>query len=135
MREVFQDVKVSWSGETKIILSTNLLRLIAQIEEELPIQDLLIAANSGKMPVAKVSICYGLILRYAGFDVSDDEVYERLLKPNDTAAFDIVLALSMMVLPKSMLKPEKSEPTGTTRPQRKSSRKKPVGSRRKQRAA
>lgn len=75
---IFEEVKLIWQGQEYVIPADNMLRLIARLEDVLAIGDFVKAEASGKIPFAKVAICYGMALRHAGAKVTDEEVYRGM---------------------------------------------------------
>lgn len=80
----FKDQRISWKGVDYTIKAQGIMPLVAEVEDVL-------RGNSGKSAVhvllgqqgpsvARLSMAYGAILRYAGADVSDDEVYLSIQK-------------------------------------------------------
>lgn len=79
---VFQDIQLSWNGKEHVIPAGELLRLIARLEDVLSIGDFVKAEMNGKIPFAKVAICYGMALRQCGVKVTDEEVYRGMFGAN-----------------------------------------------------
>jgi hypothetical protein len=67
----FQDYEIGWRGRSYLIPSDRLLPVIAAIEEVITLQDLLVNAFIDRMPAAKVSLAYAVILRAAGVKGAD----------------------------------------------------------------
>ena len=73
----FQPVVLVWEGKDYTIPADQVLRCIAMIEEVCTLGDLA-RAQLGKIPVARLSMAFGIALRYAGAQVTDDEVYDGM---------------------------------------------------------
>ena len=75
---VFRDIEIAWDGEEFKIPANRVLQCIAELEEVITIQELAKRAESETLSLSKVAMAYGVILRYAGADISDDEVFQGL---------------------------------------------------------
>lgn len=106
----FEDVTISWKGEDYTIPADRQLMLVAKIEDAL-------SQDSGKQaisflmraegpPYSRLAMAFGAALRYAGADVSDDEVYlsiqDDFAKSKNEVTMKVqgaVMALLMIVSP------------------------------------
>ena len=106
----FQPVTLTWKGARFTVASEDQLRLIAEIEDALrdasgaPAVAML--TRKGGPSYGRLAPAYGAALRYAGADVSDDEVYlsivERLGEGDPTVAIETqsaVLGLLAIIAP------------------------------------
>lgn len=105
---VFDDIKIGWAGKQYVIPARKVLGAIARIEEVLTLQELLRYAQEGNFPMAKIARGYSAVLRYAGADITEDDVYEGMF-PNGTAgvnpqetAFAAMQGLMEMMIPPSV---------------------------------
>lgn len=86
----FEDVTIGWRGDTFTVPADRQLMLIAEIEDALTVgsktamEVLLSPSGPGH---AKLSMAYGAALRFAGADVSNDEIYLSIM--NDLANRDV----------------------------------------------
>jgi hypothetical protein len=101
MKNVFENTVISWSGSDYTIKSNQVLQAIAQIEEIISISDLF----DSKPKLAKISMAFGSVLRYAGAKVLDDDVYSALVRSNDetVTAVTAINALLTLMLPADMI--------------------------------
>jgi len=81
-----QDIVLVWSGEELQIKASNILHLVEQVEEIITLPELANATQSGKIPLARLAKAYGVTLRYAGFKVTDEQVYEGMFANGDRRA-------------------------------------------------
>ena len=81
-----QDIVLVWSGEELQIKASNILHLVEQVEEIITLPELANATQSGKIPLARLAKAYGVTLRYAGFKVADEQVYEGMFANGDRRA-------------------------------------------------
>ena len=56
------------------------MRVIAIVENHITLADLQRFAEENSVPLARVSMAYGAVLRFAGAKARDDEVYASLFK-------------------------------------------------------
>lgn len=113
---IFEDVTLKWGeadrdGKRKEykIPSNKIMMAIAAIEQHITLAELGSIISTKHMPVAKVACAYGALLRYAGCQVTDEEVYGDLFsKTNsglDTGAMvGIVMGLLALMIPPSSFK-------------------------------
>lgn len=104
---IFDDVKIGWKDKDYVIPAKQVLGAIARIEECITLPELAAFAKRGTAPLVRLSQAYGSVLRYAGADVSDEEVYEGIFASGDQQTA-IVLSvqhlIEMMVPPSERLK-------------------------------
>jgi hypothetical protein len=99
----FDDVALEWQGAQYTIPHNRVLRTIAAVEEVITLGGL--ARSARDVPPAKISIAFGIILRAAGANVTDDEVYDGMFV--EGGSFEVqrvaeaVMALLAMMLPNS----------------------------------
>jgi hypothetical protein len=67
----FQDYEIGWEGKSYVIPSDRLLPVIAAVEEDITVPELLVMAVMRRMPVVRISQAYGIILRAAGVKGAD----------------------------------------------------------------
>ena len=100
---VFQPVTFEWKGDDYTIPADKVLPIIADVESIITFVELAAALDSGtKVPLATLSMVYGMVLRYAGADVSDDECYEAMF--GDTGQ-NSNMAMAMQTLVYMMMPP------------------------------
>jgi hypothetical protein len=100
----FDEINIGWAGKTYTIPARKALGAIAQIEEVVTFGELLRHAQAGQMPLAKISRGYAAVLRYAGADVTDDDVYLGMFAEvgNQEMAFVAMQGLMEMMIPPSV---------------------------------
>lgn len=124
---IFDPIEMRWIGKEVTIPANRVLKAIAAVEEILPLDQVVKMANTGHVHIAKCSMAYGAVLRYAGVEVTDEEVYSRFVGvPADAPEMVRTLqALLMMMLPRQMKEGSAAAPKGKDlrRPASASSRK------------
>lgn len=99
---VFQPVTLGWQGKSYTLPANRVLGAVARIEEVITLAELAKHASGGNAPLARLAQAYGSVLRYAGADVADDEVYAGMFGGEE--ARELVSAavqglLGMMISP------------------------------------
>lgn len=107
---MFDEVCLTWKGEDYTVEPDNVLRLIAKVEDVITLGELFQYSSRGGAPLAKLAMSYGIMLRYAGVHVKDDDVYQALA----TGGADGIIAatntlLQMMVPPSDLVEATDSE--------------------------
>lgn len=102
----FEDIKLVWAGKQYSIPARKALQAIAMIEECITFQELLRYSQAGQVPFAKVSKAYAIVLRYAGADFSDEEIYEGMFSEEHALAnaMAAMQGLMEMMIPPSVKK-------------------------------
>lgn len=105
---MFDPIEIEYNGTVKTIKPNEIMPLIAQIERIISLPRLMEAVQSGEPPMAALAMAYGKILRYAGVNVTDGDVYAEMFSGEGamsaaTAAAQTVLAL---MVPPNVLKGE-----------------------------
>lgn len=95
---VFQPVKVSWKGADYTIAPNRLMRCIAMIEEIVTLPFLSKCWVSGELPYAKLAMALGAVLRYAGANVTDEEVYAEMFKGPERRMLAAATLQTLMVM-------------------------------------
>jgi hypothetical protein len=96
---IFQELVLTWKGVDYRVAPDNMLRLIAQVEDVITLNELYNYSQKGAAPLSKLSLAYGLMLRYAGAKVQDEEVYRAIATGKDKAATTATQSILMMMLP------------------------------------
>lgn len=110
---LFEPITLGWQGKEYTIAPDRILRLIAQVESELTYAELYQFSIRGGAPLAKLSMSFGLMLRYAGAKVTDEEIYNQLLTGGAEEILSITQSLLAMMTPPQHLvgKPEEGHET------------------------
>jgi hypothetical protein len=108
----FQDYEIGWDGKSYVIPSDRLLPVIAAIEEDITVPQLLMMTVVRRMPVARISRAYGTILRAAGVKgsdggalITDAEVYAGMFDGEgvlEKAALAVQGLMSLIIPPDDM---------------------------------
>jgi hypothetical protein len=98
---VFNEIKLQWRGEAFAIPPGRVLGAIAEIEEIITFHEVLEKMAAGRPPVVPIARAYGAVLRYAGAEVSDEQVYEGMFMGETVAAkvTDAVHNLLLLMMP------------------------------------
>jgi hypothetical protein len=102
---IFEDVTLIWKGNEYTVESTNVMKLIAKVEREITIEQLL--QDTG-VPRAALAMAYTVALQHAGAKATHDEVYLALFKDGETMVAAVSGLLSMMMPPETY-KPQGSK--------------------------
>lgn len=97
--KAFSDVSLTWKGKPYRIPANGIMPVMARVEDIMTLDELLRIKNRGGTPFFKIAMCYGTILRSAGAEAADEEVFASMFR-NDTAqeaGASVVTLLSMMV--------------------------------------
>jgi len=113
---IFEEVSLTWEGKEYKIEPTKVMGAIAKIEEIITLKELLEYFQKGDAPMAKLSMSFATVLRYAGAKVTDEEVYSGMFQDGlqDNIMNSIYNLLFMMIPPSAINKPGKVQavPTG-----------------------
>lgn len=101
----FDDIKLGWNGRDYKIPANRVLGAIMRIEDITTLQELALCARREQVPLGKVASAYGAVLRYAGADVEDDDVYAGMFSDAGTqlSAVQAVVGLLNMMIPKGAM--------------------------------
>lgn len=108
---IFEPVVLSWNGQEYEIAPDRLMGAIATIEDTITLKEVGEYAMKGDAPIAKLSMAYGSVLRYAGCKVKDDEIYVAMFDSGkNTSVLGCISALlAMMIPPKRNDDPKKDQ--------------------------
>ena len=101
---MFEEVVISWKGQEYTIPADRIMRLIMKVEDVVTLAKLYQYGINQDVPVAKISAAYGIMLRYCGCKVTDEEIYCQILEGGAQAAGSAVQSLLEMMRPKEQPK-------------------------------
>lgn len=101
MSGLFQQIELKWRDRNYVIPASRVLRAVARVEDVVTVQQLLVP---DQVPMAKVAMAYGSLLRYAGARVEDEEVYQTLFGGAQSNALVAVTTLLQLMLPPQVRK-------------------------------
>lgn len=99
---MFDDVQIEYDGKTRTIKSNEVLPLICRVERVVTLAELHQCMSDGKPPMATIAMAYGIVLRYAGFVVTDQQIYSEMFtqdRASEVAASAVSSLLLLMVPP------------------------------------
>lgn len=102
---IFEPITLHWEGRDYSIPPDDVLRCIAKIEDHITLIELSTASNKRTIPLAKMAIAFGAVLRHAGAHVSDDEVYAGMFADGNLvnkAQVAVTTLLTLMIPPGSL---------------------------------
>ena len=105
MPAIFDPIELTWNGKTYRIESHNILKAIARVEEHFTLVQLIEQAKTNSVSTSKLAMAYGTVLRFAGAEVTDEEVFEGVLGVGTMKAEDMATHLTTllsMLLPRSV---------------------------------
>lgn len=73
--DIFEDKRFAWDGVDYVIPARSVLEAIARVEQHVTLAELLSYGTRRTIPAARLAFAYGELIRFAGGDVTDDEVY------------------------------------------------------------
>lgn len=107
---IFEPVVLTWDGQEYEIAPDRTMGAIARIEEIITLKEVGEYAMKGDAPIAKLSMAYGAVLRYAGCKVKDEEIYAGMFQgASDTSVLGCINALLAMMIPPSRDKNPKKD--------------------------
>lgn len=127
----FEEVQLSWKGKSYAIAADNVLMAIAKIEDVLTLGELATCMANRRLPLAKLAAAFGILLRHAGAEVSNDEVYSGMFaeagRHLQQQAFAAALTLHKLMVPPEHLRAAEGKAAAGAR--RAASSRKPTSSR------
>ena len=124
---IFNDIKLSWAGRDYTIPAKGVMGAIACIENVVTLVELQRCHETKSPPLSKLCMAYGTVLRYAGAQVNDEEVYAGLFgtaADQTTIMESLTVILAMMIPPEAIRSKEEDQPLGKSQPGGKRSSKK-----------
>jgi len=111
---MFNDIELDYNGEKFTVKANEVMRLISKVEDIITLGKLIESAQTGSPPMAKISMAYGCMLRYAGSTVKDQEVYQDMFSGQNAAqnASDACMSLLALMIPPNVGNDEKKKAAG-----------------------
>lgn len=110
---MFDDIEIEYNGKTRTIKANEVMRCIAKVEQAVSLPDLVEFMQSGKPRMASLAIGYAALLNYAGFKVTEAQVYAGMFGDNDkvVSAIEATSALLSLMIPPSAMDAKKKAET------------------------
>ena len=105
MAGVFETVHITWQGTEFDIVPD--METLNRIENQLSLSRLAHRLATGDAPLSHLATVMGILLRDAGADAPDDEVYQELMTGDVKAVQDMAGLVMQAVFPQ----PKKSTPS------------------------
>lgn len=114
---IFEDVRLSWEGRDYVIPADQVLRVIARLEDVVTLGALHRFLASGVLPLAKIAAAYGIALRAAGAEVTDEHVYAGMFTGRELQkrAAAALTALQTMMIPPEAIRAQMGQAAGNAR--------------------
>lgn len=112
----FDDLSFEWAGKTYNLPAHKVLGAIARVEDIITLHELQRYGQKGSTPLAKLAMAYGVLLRYTGANVSDNEIYEAMFGTGNidsNAIIESIVTLVAMMIPPSAQVGNKKKEEGT----------------------
>lgn len=97
MSAVYQDILLEWKGVEYTIKPS--MRLMQDIEQKFSISRVAHRITQGDAPLSHMAAIVGAMLRSAGAEVTDDEVFAELMQGDAQAVQDMAVALISAAFP------------------------------------
>lgn len=110
---MFEPINISWKDQQKTIPATMVMGLISVIEDHVTFSEL---ASKNGPKIGKLSGAYAAVLRYAGFNVSAEEVYFSIFEDQSSEKVTMLtMGLLSMMTPPSHLQSKKAAKPGKSK--------------------
>lgn len=113
---IFKPITMAWHGTEYTIPADEVLRCIAEVESVLTLGDIANMQARSRLALAKIAIAYGIALRFAGAQVSDEEVYAGMFKDAGAElqrrALGAIFTLQALMVPPEHLRAEPGKANG-----------------------
>lgn len=99
----FDDVTIEWRGKPYTIPARNMMGAIARIEDHVTMPELGRYGDRQTVPLSRLASAFASVLRFAGCQVKDEEVYSAMFEGEDVqkAVGASMQVLMTMMVPKS----------------------------------
>lgn len=97
MAAVYQDILLEWKGVEHTIKPS--MRLLQDIEQKFSISRVAHRLATGDVPLSHMASIVGIMLRSAGAEVTDDDVFSELMQGDAQVVQDMAIALISAAFP------------------------------------
>lgn len=97
MAAVYKDILMEWKGVEYTVKPT--MRLLQDIEQKFSISRVAHRITQGDLPLSHMASIVGIMLRSAGAEVTDDEVFSELMMGDAQVVQNMVIALISAAFP------------------------------------
>lgn len=128
---VFKDVTLNWNGVDYAIPSNRVMGAIEEIEDVLPLKELMRMQGSGSPSLSKISRAFAAVINYAAAQhtpplprVQQEDVYQGMFSgsQSQTNIASSLTTLLMMMVPPSVIEEAAAAKPGNVRPPRRARR-------------
>lgn len=106
---IFEDITLGFDGEEYVVKHTQMMKLIAIIEDIITLQELI---NKDSVKLSKLANAYAAALNFAGAKATVEDVYASLFGEGGAShVSEVITTLIMMMLPPSSYRPPEAEAT------------------------
>lgn len=109
---IFDDIRLKWDGVQYIIPHHRVLRAIAAVEEVATFDEFNNFAKRQTAPLAKIAMAYGVLLRFAGHNITDEDVYQGMFANGGASMAQTVTAVVAMMMPNQRILSNGGKPEG-----------------------
>ncbi len=115
MAAIFEEVTLEWNGQTYTVTPT--YRMIQRIEQDVSIAGISQRLAEGNPPMSHIASVVGVLLRAAGAQVEDSDIYEKMLtelEPDQIRELAEVVVSAFVPTSKNSNSPAKEPEAGGT---------------------
>lgn len=98
----FEDVTVGWQGKEYVIPANKQMGLIARVEDALSgdsgIQAINVLMQKQGPSYSRLAAAFGAVLRYAGAQVTDEEIYLSIMDDFSKSRADVAIKLQTVII-------------------------------------
>ncbi len=97
MASVFQEITLGWAGKEYRVTPT--MRLLNSIEQDVSLSRLAYRMGQGDVPISQLAVVVATMLRQAGADASDEEVYQEIMTGDADSVQQMASSVMQAVFP------------------------------------
>jgi hypothetical protein len=108
-KSAWDDIKFTWKDVEYVLPAEHIMKCIMKVEDVITFKELMECMSENKPKLSRIAGGYGVILRFCGCQVTDEEVYLGIFRDVDpdnpkpsVAVQAVALLLKMMLPPDSM---------------------------------
>lgn len=90
---MFAPIEIKWNGESFSVPSNRVMMAIATVEEVVTMFELIEWRIKGRPSLSRMSMAYGALLRFAGCQITDEEVFSACFEKMSEGDGDVMLTL------------------------------------------
>jgi hypothetical protein len=115
-------ITLTWNDKKYFVIPSKIMRARQAIESVYPLKELASHMSEGTPRLVQLSMAFGALLRFAGANAEDSDIYDGMFGENSTLGADAADMLFKIMIPEKILAGGEEPQANPTPPSKNSSK-------------